>query len=59
MHGSDETCTMNKIPVLLIDDDKDFLQIGKEFLEDDKSIAVETSLSAEDALKKSPCSISM
>jgi len=50
---------MNKIPVLLIDDDKDFLQIGKEFLEDDKSIAVETSLSAEDALKKSPCSISM
>jgi len=52
LHGSDETCTMNKIPVLLIDDDKDFLQIGKEFLEDDKSIRVETSLSAEDALKK-------
>jgi len=43
---------MNKIPVLLIDDDKDFLMIGKEFLEDDKSIAVETSLSAEDALQK-------
>ena len=43
---------MNKIPVLLIDDDKDFLMIGKEFLEDDKSIAVEISLSAEDALQK-------
>lgn len=43
---------MNKIPVLLIDDDKDFLNIGKEFLEDDKSITVETSLSAEDALKR-------
>ncbi len=43
---------MNKIPVLLIDDDKDFLNIGKEFLEDDKSIKVETSLSAEDALQK-------
>ena len=43
---------MNKIPVLLIDDDKDFLQIGKEFLEDDKSITVETSLSAEDAIQK-------
>ena len=43
---------MNKIPVLLIDDDKDFLQIGKEFLEDDRSITVETSLSAEDALKR-------
>jgi light-regulated signal transduction histidine kinase (bacteriophytochrome) len=43
---------MNTIHVLLIDDDKDFLQIGKEFLEDDKSIKVETSLSAEDALKK-------
>jgi len=43
---------MNTIPVLLIDDDKDFLTIGKEFLEDDRSIEVETSLSAEDALKK-------
>ncbi len=43
---------MNKIPVLLIDDDKDFLTIGKEFLEDDRSIAVETALSAEDALKR-------
>jgi signal transduction histidine kinase len=43
---------MNKVPVLLIDDDPDFLQIGKEFLEDDGSIVVETSTSAEDALKR-------
>ncbi|MDO9323403.1 MAG: response regulator [Methanoregula sp.] len=43
---------MKKIPVLLIDDDKDFLQIGKVFLEDDLNIAVETALSAEDALKR-------
>lgn len=43
---------MNKIPVLLIDDDKDFLQIGKEFLEDDGTITVETSLSAEEALNR-------
>jgi len=43
---------MNKISVLLIDDDKDFLNIGKEFLEDNGSIKVEPSLSAEDALKK-------
>lgn len=43
---------MNKIPVLLIDDDKDFLQIGKEFLEDDRSITVETALSAEAALER-------
>ena len=44
--------TMNKVPVLLIDDDPDFLQIGKEFLEDDGGIVVETSTSAEDALKR-------
>lgn len=43
---------MNKIPVLLVDDDKDFLTIGKEFLEDDRNIVVETALSAEDALKR-------
>ena len=43
---------MNTIPVLLIDDDKDFLTIGKEFLEDDRGITVETALSAEDALKR-------
>ncbi|MCX6700909.1 MAG: response regulator [Methanomicrobiales archaeon] len=43
---------MKKIPVLLVDDDNDLLQIGKEFLEDDGRIAVETALSAEDALKR-------
>ena len=42
----------DKVPVLLIDDDPDFLQIGKTFLEDDMSITVETSTSAEDALKR-------
>lgn len=43
---------MKKIPVLLIDDDKDFLQIGREFLEDDQGISVETVISAEEALKR-------
>jgi len=43
---------MTKVPVLLVDDDPDFLQIGKVFLEDDGSIVVETSTSAEDALKR-------
>ena len=43
---------MKKIPVLLVDDDNDLLQIGKEFLEDDGLIAVETACSAEDALKR-------
>ena len=43
---------MNKIPVLLVDDDNDLLQIGKEFLEDGRLITVETARSAEDALKR-------
>jgi len=43
---------MNKVPVLLVDDDPDFLQIGKEFLENDGNIFVATSTSAEDALKR-------
>lgn len=43
---------MKKIPILLIDDDNDLLQIGKEFLEGDQLITVETALSAEDALKQ-------
>ena len=41
---------MKPVAVLLVDDDKDILRIGKEFLEDDGSIAVETARSAEDAL---------
>ena len=35
---------MNTIPIVLIDDDKDFLTIGKEFLEDNRGITVETAL---------------
>ncbi len=41
---------MSKIPVLLIDDDDDLLQIGKVFLEDDGRITVKTVGSAEEAL---------
>jgi hypothetical protein len=43
---------MNKISVILIDDDEDLLHIGKEFLEDDGRISVEVALSAEAALKR-------
>ena len=43
---------MNAVPVLLVDDDEDILHIGKVFLEEDGSLAVETATSAEDALKR-------
>ena len=43
---------MNAVPVLLVDDDVDILHIGKVFLEEDGSLAVETATSAEDALKR-------
>lgn len=43
---------MKPVQVLLVDDDVDILHIGKEFLQDDGSIAVETATSAEDALKR-------
>jgi len=43
---------MNPVPVLLVDDDEDILHIGKVFLEEDGSLAVETATSAEDALKR-------
>ena len=43
---------MNPVPVLLVDDDEDILDLGKVFLSEDGSIAVETAISAEDALKR-------
>lgn len=43
---------MKKIPVLFINDNKEFLHVGKEFLEEDRSITVETAYSADDALKR-------
>jgi CheY-like chemotaxis protein len=39
------------IKVLLVDDELDLLEIGKEFLELDRKISVVTSTSASDALE--------